>query len=285
MAQNFQISQENWNLSRTRIRIESADPSVNWRGIVRGPFSQFGRTLPTNFSVTRSATDLAVGHCEILDACPWLPKLPLCYEAEITATTAAGDVVSRHKFGLRDSKLAGDRCYVGGERTVFRIVEKDAVADCDWSQWRETRTAMLVRQWSDSMLADALSEGVFLFAAPSEDVSEESLRQLESFACVAGVILPPDSPRIQSTNLWTLLAPSDSGSPTNEASPVDGVWTPPTELANVIQQTGSELPVFVYDSPADGPFDDLLDARSYCDQLQRKTANVSQCAGYAILSQ
>jgi hypothetical protein len=114
----------------------SADVYLTWEAdagvrdvdaTLRGPQSDYARTLPGDFSFVRQGTETL--KATVADPCYWTPELPLLYDLRVKWRNQRGDLLEASDvIGLRRWESRGQSFFLNRRRTVLRGVK---LSTCD----------------------------------------------------------------------------------------------------------------------------------------------------------
>ncbi|NOY41914.1 MAG: hypothetical protein GXP26_08770 [Planctomycetes bacterium] len=121
---------------------------VSAAGTFSGPFCEYARTLPTEFSVqlaTHPAREQSIAESLIIDPCFWSPTLPFTYKVELQLQLESGHEISyRGTVGMRQWHAEQKSFYLGFRRTVLRGYRCHDLCDETIQRAHQQESALLV---------------------------------------------------------------------------------------------------------------------------------------------
>lgn len=266
--------------SAAELRIEPMNDEVTAvAGTLYGPLCKYAKTLPSQFSlqdIGGAATVL------VIDPCYWTPALPFLYQLLLEVRDRK-DQVHRQEMhiGLRRWQMRGRDFWLEGRRTVLRGMRLAKPTNGDLQAAREVETALVVRDPSDAICAEASELGVALIADLRSGKSDVRRRaeQLTWFASVL-VLLVDEEQAAQLHDSPLPIAQRVTAS--CDVSAVEGdvlaVEISPTETPSTAVR---EFPGPVIALQTDSA-PQLATARAACDKLQARLAPEFDLAGYFV---
>lgn len=281
--------------SQIYARITGCD-GVRLTGHVRGPYCAYANTLPTDFALRPLGTEnTTTVHALVADPCFWTPELPFLYDVTITVAAEGREQETvQRKIGIRPLAVAANDFRYAGRRYVMRMVDLAMVAEafCDRDELlavsRKTGTGLLAGSLEESLAVEASREGVLLAArveGDDEEMVTRALRRLARWPAVAMAVLDDriDLPRELSQRAPNLILACQLTRTLQGDPPA---WAQVLLVDQVALQRG-DVPLSAITQPvivikqlaAAVP---LLEARRFCDDLQRETAPLGDLAGYIV---
>ncbi len=182
---------------QARVYVQACSESnvVEIRGRLRGPFSEFARTLPAEFvlqSAPSQSNAVALASTMVPDPCFWTPELPMQYQLDLEIIDDQGRLSKTSRWvGLR--RWSADGCHLRLERrrTVLRAVRDEQISVEQLPATRSACIALLVSQPSESLCAAACEQGVPLIADLTQSGKNlfSELAKLDWFPAVMMVLV------------------------------------------------------------------------------------------------
>ncbi|QEG34835.1 hypothetical protein [Bythopirellula goksoeyrii] len=262
-------------------------------GFVRGPFSEFAKTLTADFKlrpVRQAGAKAASAEVLVMEPCYWTPKLPFLYELHLKLKLADGsEEVARLRTGIKRLHVEGCSLRLQGKRIVLRGLRCNSPDDQMMRLACEQETALVVGSPSESVCESASRLGVPLIADLRDVVEpwQDICRKLDWYPAVCLVLLKVD----QLTGIgggwkWpqhSLVAAMASASSTATEFSSVKYQALAVELASGERPPGwlatTDNPVFALSS---GTASSIEDARALCDRWQTELAPEFDLAGYIV---
>lgn len=240
-----------------RFTLEHGVATQSINGIVRGPFCQRSRTLPSNHRVES-------GRAVVVDPCFWTPKLPFLYEVQLQHETPSGIESVEFQFGIRWCVTDDSNIRLDGKCHVVRAVAPKGPIDLDAVQ--ASSASLLLHRYDAALCKAASEQGVMVVCLDLlSDVQAEEAQQYPALQFAR------ETPALSTDILPLAVAPTRHKVCLTEESAVlqgnDYAAEPPRFLL----RRGVDLSV--------------SEMRRECDQLQRDYAKFGQFAGYLIDSE
>jgi hypothetical protein len=293
-------------VARVYARLRGTEPNdqLQLTGILKGPSCRYAKTLQATFSLAdRGPGKSLLAETIVPEPCFWTPEMPQLYQADLQLRRQ-GELLAQTSriFAIRRLGADGRKLLFDGKRWVLRAILRNEVPAAELSQWRESDTAMLVKDPDEKLCEEASRVGVLLAAdldrpeprtlspcgrgqGEGTDVewARNNIRRLSRWPAVGMVVssgVPPLDPGDLNHNL--LLAqrfrPED---PIVPAAWADAVVCEMADPDNWVARTADcKLPIIAA-RPAARPRS-LMEARALCDQLQRDLAGRGEIAGYIV---
>ncbi len=253
-------------------------------GVVRGPFSQFAKTLTADFPL-RPTENTGGSIAMVTEPCYWSPRLPFWYDARLTCKLQNGDTREEtFPIGFKRFYCEGKNFRLEGKRIVLRGLHCDYPSEEDLRRARRCETALVVQGGNDILYNEASRIGVPLVVDLRAVVAEEVLAE-EHCDCYPAVMLVLASTGQLQDNSWTRpresylvasIAPSDpQPNVACDAFAIElnpGEW-PPAWLATC------DKPVIAIGKSSTS---EIPTARGDCDRLQAELAPEFDLAGYFV---
>jgi len=273
----------------------------HWRieGVVRGPFSSQGRTLPaTSTLVDQGPGPTLLGQATLPDPCFWSPESPVLYEVTLRVLHDDREVAADvRRLGIRRLGAAERSFRFESRRWVLRGIAQERVTgltkpdshDFALDGWHELAATLVAQDPDDALCAAASHAGVVLLARLDThgELWRDELRRLAHWAAVGLVVLegPGAEPDVRVRSLAPnvcLVQSFRAGEPIVPAPWAHAVKVAvDTNLADFARRVSTcELPVI-----ASRPLTtscDLPTARAAVDALQRDLADIGDFAGYTV---
>jgi hypothetical protein len=247
-------------------------------GVVRGPFSEFSKTLTADSTIRPGMTE-GTFEALVVEPCYWTPALPFWYDLRLILTFADG--VEREEIipvGIKRFYCERRNFLVEGKRIVLRGMQIDSADEAALSAARNFETALIVNHANDGIYASANRLGValvvdlrgaewaacaeldwhpavMLVLVGAEQVADDKLRNVQTAVCVNAT---SEQPTVACDAYAIELQPGER---------------PPAWA------TTCDKPVIVIRKD---PNAKIRDARAGCDKLQAELAPEFDLAGYFV---
>jgi hypothetical protein len=249
--------------NHARIFVRDADKVPT--GTIRGPFSDFAKTLTADFKL--KSADSHGAEALITEPCYWTPQLPMRYELHIEGESSVS-------FGLKRFYCSGRNLTLEGKRIVLRGKECDSPSETDLKLARQHETALMVIDPTDEVCQMASRLGVPLLVRVTSVTAIERLAWYPAVYMV--LVTAGQCASLSSQVLVTEIVMADK-EPTGLSQAViiklDPNERPPAWAATC------DKPVIVIRKD---PEAEIKTARSACDQLQAELAPEFDLAGYFV---
>ncbi len=252
---------------------------VEITGFVRGPFSQFAKTLTADFPL-RPMENACSSSTAVTEPCYWTPRLPFWYDTRLTLKLQNGETYEEIvPIGFKRFYCEGKNFLLEGKRTVLRGLRCDYPSEEDLRLARKFETALIVQGVDEGLCSEASRSGVPLIV----DLREAA--EFENCDFYPAVMLQLVTVEQLRDNSWTRpresyvvasVTPSDPQSDVvcdAFAIELDPGDRPPAWLATcakpviaICRNIASEIPT----------------ARAGCDRLQAELAPEFDLAGYFV---
>ncbi len=266
---------------------------VSAAGMFSGPFCEYARTLPTEFSVqlaTHPAREQSIAESLVVDPCFWSPTLPFTYKVELQLQVESGQELSyRGTVGMRQWHAQQKNLFLGGRRTVLRGYRCHDLCDETIQQAHQLEAALLVGpsdqkayeaadRLGTSLVIDLRKAGESLHDQmhclnwhPSAMVAMVNAEQLAQTGCSP---LPRQCLFAQCLTAESQHSEINGSQPETIAIELNVGEPPPAWLADV------EKPTMALRRNV--PEDQLQQPRRCCEMLQAELAPDFSLAGYFV---
>lgn len=234
-------------------------------GTVRGPFSDFAKTLTADFKLKPAGSQGV--EALITEPCYWTPQLPMRYELHV-------DGEQSKPFGLKRFYCSGRNLTLEGKRIVLRGKACNSPSEADLELARQHETALMVIDPSDDVCEMASRLGVPLLVRVTMVTAIERLAWFPAVYMVltttgqrlspssqipaAEIVKAGDEPTLLSQAIIIELGPGERPS----------AWTATCDKPVIVIRKDSEA--------------DIKAARASCDRLQAELAPEFDLAGYFV---
>jgi hypothetical protein len=240
-------------------------------GTIRGPFSDFAKTLTADFNLR--PTDKGLAEALITEPCYWTPHLPMWYELHVEAES--GEQVL--PIGLKRFYSTGCNFILESKRIVLRGKVCESPTENDLMLARQHETALIVTEPPDAVCKMASRLGVPLL------VGIQAETEVDRFTWFPAVYMVMDtSDKLSQLKKTSQIPVAEIIKPTGHE--------PTTNCQAVIIELGlTERPpawVATCDKPVivirKDPDAEIKTARASCDRLQAELAPEFDLAGYFV---
>jgi hypothetical protein len=289
-----------WNVDNRELQ-EAARPKIS--GQLIGPSCEFSQTLPAKHQfreIDRSENlqSATLAEAIVPDPCFWTPDLPFLYRAQIQVHGGSEVAETDRIIGIRRLGVRGKSLFFDGKRFVLRALEckmqnaeLKSFLEQNQDFLRETWTALMLENPGDDVCEFASRRGLLLVADLTESIdfahSESlvhSLRHLSQWpavgiAVLAGNAMVADQEQREIRGL--LLAQFVAATGPVICAPWADLVLIEVGMPNEFSHGIAELDAPVIALRRISPADNIEQARSECDILQRDLAPHCDCAGYS----
>lgn len=261
-------------------------------GTISGPYCEGIQTLPADLRLQlRERAGEQVLTAIVPDPCFWAPDRPYLYRAEVQVATGEEKEIKSESLllGIRSLAVQRENIMCGGRRHVMRIIDLPQNFESPHDQetlletCRATGSALLLREFRETLCERASQKGVFLVLQCQGQLMQEGGFPFTRLACwpAIGMVVfakDLDPAELQESTADSLL----------RAVVIDARDTEPPPWAQVLFLDEALL---LQDPSADRSVPRMVfcripsgtsprDARRACDDLQRRTTEYPQMAGY-----
>jgi hypothetical protein len=160
-------------------------------GTVRGPYSDFAKTLTADFAFKPTAT-AGTAESLIVEPCYWTPHMPFWYDLRLQLRMSDG--TQREEIlraGIRRLYCEGRNLRLESKRIVLRGLRYNSPTENDLKLARECETALLVSNPTTELCLAASRLGVPLVVDLSgrESIDQEILHELDWSPAVMLVLM------------------------------------------------------------------------------------------------
>lgn len=270
-------------------------PDAKLTGVLRGPQSLLGTTLPTTISFRDlGAGDTMLAEALLPDPCFWSPEMPALYTAHLELHQRGACVASLDRtIGIRAFGVKGSSFYDQGKRVVLRGASFQWPLSPDLLQWHDASATILAVNPNDALCDEATRVGVRMVAQlqqPDHDIHAE-VRRLGRHPAVQVIAIDDNQQpaKVLIDKQLQQLAPNTVLARMHAAGSARLVPGEQPE-AHLVFTVGSEpspeflrsLPgaVIVWEGGDEHP--NIALARAACDRVQAKFAPVADFAGFFV---
>lgn len=264
-------------------------------GTIHGPHSARARTLPATIRFQDGGPGASwLARATLPDPCCWSPDTPHLYRVAVSLRRkSSGETLATatHEFGLRPLATHGASLFWEAKRWVLRGVSEDAADAVAMDVWRETQTALIVREPREELCTAASRQGALIVVRTSSRGERlvEELRRWAKFAAVGMVVVEAaeyahDELKTTAPNLVIARAHrlADGVELPHDVAPGELLWcdireATPTQLAR-LRDCSAPLVIERRVSHTQA----LDAARAECDRLQRDMVPYGDFAGYVV---
>ena len=273
------------NHARILLSVREGSGIAEITGTVRGPYSEFAKTLTADFPLKPTAT--VTVEALIVEPCYWTPHMPFWYDFRLQLRLSDGTQREEiHRAGIRRLFCEGRNIRLESKRIVLRGLRHNSPTEDDLRLARKCETALLVNDPTPEFFLAANRLGVPLVVDLSEHQSIETkvFHRLDWSPAVMLVLM----------NLEQLTSSAIDFVRTRQcfvAAYVDGEIQQPNIKCDAfaVQLTSGERPpewlahcnkpviVIRKDTASE-----IASARTSCDRLQAELAPEFDLAGYFV---
>jgi hypothetical protein len=253
--------------NHARIFVRDADKVLT--GIIRGPFSDFAKTLTADFKL--KSADSHGAEALITEPCYWTPQLPMRYELCVDVSSTEKPV----PFGLKRFYCSGRNLTLESKRIVLRGISCESPTEDDLQLARQYETVLIVTDPTDETCEMASRLGVPLLVKTQ---NETAIERSAWFPAVF-MLLTTANQRLKPSS-QVPIGEIVKGSDPQPNSTVQAVFIelnsgerPPAWVATC------DKPVIVLRKD---PKAEISTARASCDRLQAELAPEFDLAGYFV---
>lgn len=238
------------------------------RGTIRGPFSNFAKTLPADFALRPNESGFA--EALITEPCYWTPQLPMRYELHLEGNPSEPS----ETFGLKRFYCSGQNLSLESKRIVLRGKACDTPTENDLQLARQHETALIVTDLADDVCEMASRLGVPLLVSVASETAIERLAWFPAVYMVIGTANRRLSPALQ-VPVAEIVRAGDKPTLAGQAIIIElqSSERPPVWAATC------DRPVIVIRKDAEA---NIRTARASCDRLQAELAPEFDLAGYFV---
>jgi hypothetical protein len=246
-------------------------------GLVRGPFSDFSKTLTAD-SPLKPGID-GTFEALIFEPCYWTPSLPFWYDLQLATTF--GDGTTRKEVlpvGLKRFYCEGRNFVLEGKRVVLRGMQIDAPTLPQLDDARNHEAALIVNHVNEEICTSASRLGVPIVvdlrtAQPALDAD------LEWHPAIMAVIVHPTPHEFNRTNnSYSAVCVAAAGEKPTLSCDIYVIELQPGERPPP-WAAACDKPVIVIRKDPDR---EIRTARAGCDMLQTELAPEFDLAGYFV---
>jgi len=272
------------------LELPAGVPIRSLTGKIVGPYCNFARTLPAEFSLTDIKSNSDIHVAQVIDPCYWTPELPFLYDLHLGILKEDGQEIEQTlKVGLTRWGCESRNLRLESRRIVLRGTSSKQLATATLSAAREAATALMVDRYDQPFCGAADQAGVMLCldlraagnslysVLPHLDWSPSVLLALVSAEQLAESDLDDHRP----THCCLTQSLSASSTPDELVDPQQVLAVelkpgeqPPAWLADFAR------PVIAIRHGED--YAELTAARAACDRLQAELAPEFDLAGYFV---
>jgi hypothetical protein len=246
-------------------RVFFSDSGNTLSGTIRGPFSDFAKTLTADFKL--QPADSSCSKALITEPCYWTPQLPMRYELHIEGKPSV-------PFGLKRFYCSGRNLTLESKRIVLRGKMCDSPSETDLKLARQNETALMAIDPTDEVCEMASRFGVPLLVRITAVTTVERLAWFPAVYMVLANVGQQFNPSPQ-VSVAEIVKVGDEPTFGGHAVIIElkPNERPPAWAANC----GKPVIVICKDPEAD-----IKTARASCDSLQADLAPQFDLAGYFV---
>jgi hypothetical protein len=249
--------------NHARVLISDCGKSI--AGTIRGPFSDFAKTLTADFKLKLAGSQGS--EALITEPCYWTPQLPMGYELHVDGEHSV-------RFGLKRFYCTGRNFTLESKRIVLRGKVCDSPSEADLKLARQHETALIITDPSNKVCEVASRLGVPLLVRVT---SVTEIERLAWFPAIYMVVITTSQRSSASSQVPFAEIVMADKEPTS-AGQAAIIELRPTERPPAWATT-CDKPVIVIRKD---PETDIKTARASCDQLQAELAPEFDLAGYFV---
>lgn len=270
-------------------------PGAKLTGVLRGPQSLLGTTLPTTIPFRDLGSgDTMLAEALLPDPCFWSPEMPALYTAHLELQQGHDCVASLDRtIGIRALGVKGRSFYDQGKRVVLRGASFQWPLSPDLLQWHDELATVLAVNPNEALCDEATRVGVRIVAQlqqPDHDIRAE-VRRLGRHPSVQVIAVDANQQPEQvlidkhlqqlapNTVLARMHAFGSAGQRTGEAPEAHLVFTVQNEPSPEFLKS---LPGAVMVWEGGDEYPNVALARGACDRVQAKFARVADFAGFFV---
>jgi hypothetical protein len=253
--------------NHARILVRDADKVLT--GIIRGPFSDFAKTLTADFALR--PTELGSAEALVTEPCYWTPQLPMRYEVRLEVDS----VECIMPIGLKRFYCKGRNFSLESKRIVLRGMSCESPTENDLKLARQYETALIVTDPTDKVCEMASRLGVPLLVKTQNETAIERYAWFPAVFMVlatAGQRLKPSS-QVPIGEIVKGSDPEPNGAFQAVIIELNLGERPPAWAATC------DKPVIVIRKDEEA---EIKTARADCDRLQAELAPEFDLAGYFV---
>lgn len=289
----IQIGNCTHNDAQLILQPQPASEIVEVTGFVRGPFSEFAKTLTADYQlrpVNQAGAKITTAQVMVMEPCYWTPHLPFMYELNLDLKMADGRTeVAHFQTGIKRMHVEGRNIRLQGKRIVLRGLRCSPPDEKMLYLAQECETALVVGYPSEPVCDLASRLGVPLIADLRDDTESWQVvcRKLDWFPAVCLVLMNVEQlTEIIEVRQWPrhslVAAVASTSSNADDFSTVKYQVLavelapderPPAWLAQI------DYPVLAISSGSDST---IIEARGHCDRWQAELAPEFDLAGYFV---
>jgi hypothetical protein len=238
-------------------------------GIIRGPFSDFAKTLTADFKL--KSADSRGAEALITEPCYWTPQLPMRYELHVDDSSTEQSI----PFGLKRFYCSGRNLTLESKRIVLRGTSCESPTENDLQLARQYETVLIVTEPTDETCEMASRLGVPLLVKIQNETAIERYTWFPAVFMVlasTGQRLKPSS-QVPIGEIVKGSDPEPNGAVQVVIIELGSGERPPAWASTC------DKPVIVLRKD---PEVEIKTARASCDRLQAELAPQFDLAGYFV---
>jgi len=261
-------------------------------GTISGPYCEGTQTLPADLRLqlcVRAGEQVLTAI--VPDPCFWAPDRPYLYRADVQVATGEKKEIKSESLllGIRSLAVHRENIMCEGRRHVMRVIDLPQNFESPHDQetlletCRATGSALLLREFRETLCERASQKGVFLVLQCQGQLVQEGGFPFTRLACWPAIGMAVfakdlDPAGLQESTVGSLLRAVVIDAPDTEPPPWAQVLFLDEALLLQDPLADRSVPRMVFCRiPSDTS---PGDARRACDDLQRRTTEHPQMAGY-----